>query len=48
MNVEATIDYGSIKPVSDRLIGDRAYDSDGLDERLREERGVELIRPAPQ
>jgi transposase len=27
------------------LIGDKAYDSDGLDERLREEHGVELIAP---
>jgi hypothetical protein len=24
-------------------LGDRAYDSDGLDERLRQERGIELI-----
>jgi transposase len=27
------------------LIGDKAYDSDGLDRRLREERGVDLISP---
>ena len=28
-----------------RLIGDRAYDSDPLDERLRQQYGVELIAP---
>ena len=27
----------------ERLIGDRAYDSDPLDERLRTERGIEMI-----
>lgn len=27
------------------MIGDRAYDSDRLDERLRREQGVELIAP---
>ena len=29
----------------DRLIGDKAYDSDKLDERLWNERGVKLIAP---
>ena len=29
----------------DRLIGDKAYDSDPLAERLWEERGIELIAP---
>ncbi len=28
-----------------RLIGDNAYDSDGLDKRLAEERSIELIAP---
>jgi transposase len=27
------------------MIGDKAYDSDRLDERLRQEQGVELIAP---
>jgi transposase len=27
------------------MIGDRAYDSDPLDERLRREQGIELIAP---
>lgn len=31
----------------DRLIGDRAYDHDALDTRLRAERGIELIAPHP-
>jgi transposase len=29
----------------ERLIGDRAYDSDLLDERLQREHGVEMIAP---
>jgi len=41
--VEETIDNGFLETAPERLIGDRAYDSDGLDERLREERGIELI-----
>ena len=40
-----TIDNGFLEDAPDRLIGDRAYDSDGLDERVREERGIELIAP---
>jgi transposase len=43
--VEATIDAGFLEHVPERLIGDRAYDSNGLDERLRAERGIELIAP---
>jgi hypothetical protein len=39
--VEETIDHGFHAAAPERLIGDRAYDSDGLDERLREERGIE-------
>lgn len=27
------------------MIGDKAYDSDGLDQRLLEERGIEMIAP---
>ncbi len=41
--VEETIDSGFLAAAPERLIGDRAYDSDGLDERLRQERGIELI-----
>jgi transposase len=43
--VEETIDNVFLEHAPDRLIGDRAYDSNGLDERLMEERGIELIAP---
>ena len=43
--VEETIDSSFLEHAPDRLIGDRAYDSDPLDTRLREERGIELIAP---
>src|SRR6266852_4157511 len=41
--VERTLDESFIDELPDRLIGDKAYDSDRLDERLWQERGVELI-----
>ncbi len=40
---EATIDQIVLDHAPERLIGDRAYDSDPLDERLRTERGIEMI-----
>ena len=40
---EATIDQIVLEHAPERLIGDRAYDSDPLDERLRAERGIEMI-----
>jgi len=43
--VEATLDGCFLKCAPDRLVGDRAYDSDPLDHRLWEERGIELISP---
>lgn len=43
--VDQTIDATFLEHAPDRLIGDRAYDSDPLDERLLRERGVELISP---
>ncbi len=42
---EETLDNGFLEHAPDRLIGDRAYDSDPLDARLWEERGIELIVP---
>jgi len=42
--VEATLDARFIDELPQRLIGDRAYDSDPLDERLAE-RGIEMIAP---
>ena len=43
--VDATIDAGFLADAPDRLIGDKAYDSDGLDQRLAEERGMTMIAP---
>jgi transposase len=43
--VEATIDSSFTKYAPDRIIGDKAYDSDGLDDRLSDERGIEMIAP---
>lgn len=45
MLVDETIDAGFLPHAPDRLIGDKAYDSDALDRRLAEERGIELIAP---
>jgi transposase len=43
--VEATIDSGFTRYAPDKLVGDKAYDSDRLDEQLFIERGVEMIAP---
>jgi len=43
--VDNTLDACFLKNVPDKLIGDKAYDSDALDQRLAEERGVEMIAP---
>jgi transposase len=43
--VEETLDNGFLAELIHRMIGDKAYDSNALDERLREERGIELIAP---
>jgi transposase len=43
--VEATLDQRLLVAQPERLIGDGAYDSNALDQRLREERGIELIAP---
>ena len=42
--VETTLDQCLLDELPEKLLADRAYDSDPLDERLRE-RGVELIAP---
>ena len=42
--VKETLHAGFVKENPQRLIGDRAYDSDSLDRELREE-GVEMIAP---
>lgn len=43
--MDETIDAGFLPAAPDRLIGDKAYDSDALDHRLWEERGIEMISP---
>ena len=43
--VDETIDSGFTEYAPDKLIGDKAYDSDGLDQRLLDERNVEMIAP---
>jgi transposase len=43
--VEETLDNAFLAEAIHRLIGDKAYDSNVLDERLLQERGVELIAP---
>jgi hypothetical protein len=42
--VESTLDARFIEELPERLIGDRAYDSDPLDERLTEQ-GIEMVAP---
>ena len=43
--VEETIDSGFTQYAPNKLIGDKAYDSDGLDQRLLDERNVEMVAP---
>ncbi|QDE95995.1 IS5 family transposase [Myxococcus xanthus] len=43
--LEATLDESLIDELPERLIGDKAYDADTLDERLSHQRGVKLIAP---
>ena len=43
--VEDTIDSGFTEYAPDKLVGDKAYDSDKLDDQLLDERGVEMIAP---
>jgi transposase len=45
--VESTLDRRHIGPFPERMIGDKAYDSDPLDERMRQ-RGIEMIAPNRQ
>ena len=43
--VDDTIDSSFTKHAPDKLVGDKAYDSDKLDHQLLDERGVEMIAP---
>jgi transposase len=43
--VDKTIDNRFVNKTPDRLIGDKAYDSDALDDRLQNQKGIEMIAP---
>jgi len=43
--VEKTIDNRFLNKAPDLLIGDKAYDSDPLDQRLKDQKGIEMIAP---
>lgn len=43
--VEATILARVVEAMPERIIGDKAYDSDGLDRQMAEEYGIEVIAP---
>jgi transposase len=46
--VAATLEARVIAEAPERLIGDKAYDSDGLDQQLMDEYGTEMISPHRQ
>jgi len=43
--VEKTIDKCFLDKTPDLLIGDKAYDSDPLDQRLKEQKNIEMVAP---
>ena len=43
--VEPTLEQRFLKETPERMIGDRAYDSDPLDQRIQQRYGVQLIAP---
>ena len=43
--VEQTLDACFLEHVPEKVIGDKAYDSDKLDQKLADERGIDLIAP---
>lgn len=43
--VDKTLDHCFINELPEKLIGDKAYDSDGLDKKLKEQRNIEMIAP---
>ena len=45
--VEDTLRQRHVNALPERRIGDRASDSDRLDERLRREHGIAMIAPQP-
>lgn len=45
--VEQTLEARFIDEIPEKLIGDKAYDSDALDEQMEADYGIELIAPHP-
>ena len=43
--VEQTLESRFIDDLPQRIIGDKAYDSNALDQRLRQDYGIEMIAP---
>ena len=43
--VDKTLEHRFINELPEKLIGDKAYDSDGLDKKLKEQRNIEMIAP---
>ena len=43
--VDKTVDNRFLDNTPDRLVGDKAYDSDDFDERLHNQKGIEMIAP---
>ena len=43
--VDQTLDACFLEHVPEKVIGDKAYDSDALDQKLANERGVDLVAP---
>lgn len=46
--VEATLEERVVAEVPERLVGDKAYDSDALDQSLMENYGTQMIAPHRQ
>jgi len=43
--VEKTLDNAFLRQPPEYVLGDKAYDSAELDQRMRRERGIELVAP---
>ncbi|MCC6280052.1 MAG: transposase [Saprospiraceae bacterium] len=43
--IDPTLESRFVEPVPEKLIGDKAYDSDGLDEHLKQDYETEMIAP---
>lgn len=43
--VEEALGHSFLNQLPERLIGDKAYDSDGLDQQLQQQYGIEMIAP---